>query len=303
MTIDSASREPLGSEPEAKSRITVRASWVSGSNSVPRYDFMLGKRLRMSTMYWSASVVSWTETSSPSTSLRTLRRGCVSSSKRAITACMKNGRSAGLREVTRLWSITTGSSCHLAPALRRSSRMASTEVTVLPARIPAEAKTHPPWQMEATRAFCWFSTETRLRTAAERRRSSGAQPPGTMIPCSTSAERFEMSTSASTGYPCFERKVPPPGPATTTSACSSWRRRRGYQSSKSSYCLSAKMAILRPFNDMVFPPRFDRIIDTLVDYGPAHSLDSNLQSWQDKFQRVAPWGSSVEESWQSGTAL
>ena len=68
-----------------------------------------------------------------------------------ISARMKAGRSGGRRDDTRLPSTTTSESSQSAPALRRSSAIAGTEVTRRPATIPAETGTQPAWQMKRDR--------------------------------------------------------------------------------------------------------------------------------------------------------
>ena len=91
---------------------------------------------------------------------------------------MKTGRSAGLREVTNDPSTTTGASTQSAPALRRSSRMAATEVTRLPLTTSAETSTEPPWQMAATRPPAAATWATNVVTASDRLQEVGRPAPG-----------------------------------------------------------------------------------------------------------------------------
>src|SRR5437764_8191894 len=145
------------------------------------------------------------------------------------------GRSPGTREETMLPSITDGASTHSAPALTTSSRIPAVLVSRRPRTIPAEMRTHGPWQMVATIFPAWWISRTRRSASASRRILSGAQPPGATIPASEVAGKSATRPSTLHGYPCFPRYSRSPRPASLTSKPASSRRSFGYQTSRSSY--------------------------------------------------------------------
>src|SRR5689334_24779541 len=59
------------------------------------------------------------------------------------------GKSSGLREVTRLTSVATGASTHLAPTFVKSVFKEGQEVMVYPLTPPASIRVHEPCQMTA----------------------------------------------------------------------------------------------------------------------------------------------------------
>jgi len=93
---------------------------------------------------------------------------------RSSRARQKAGRSEGIREDTRFPSTTTSWSTHRAPAFTKSSRMEGKLVTVRPRTMPAEAGTHPAWQMKATGFPASWTARTNSTMARCRRMRSGA---------------------------------------------------------------------------------------------------------------------------------
>src|SRR5919204_1574579 len=93
-----------------------------------------------------------------------------------VTSSSSGGGGGGGAGSSGSTSTTSGSS-HSAPAFRRSSAIAGTEVTRRPLTIPAEAGTQPAWQMKAIGLPCSCIPRTSARTPSSVRSLSGPYPP------------------------------------------------------------------------------------------------------------------------------
>src|ERR1043165_9695610 len=128
-------------------------------------------------------------------SARIAAAGRVSAKSRTISR-LNAGRSSGLRLLTHVPSRMHSLSCHVAPALRRSSCSVGQLVIVCPRTRPAETSSHGPWQMTAiglparsiscTNCCAFFSM---------RRASSLMTPPGSITASKSAASAFDSARS------------------------------------------------------------------------------------------------------------
>src|SRR5262249_5876464 len=120
-------------------------------------------------------------------------------SSAASSAFIQGPRSAGVLAEMRLPSTTVAWSTQSVPALTMSSRIAATLVARRPLRIFAEIGTQPAWQMNAIGLPASSEARPRPGTASERRRLSGAYPPGMTSASKSAAASWSTVVSTGTG--------------------------------------------------------------------------------------------------------